>query len=53
MDLLPFVNNDTTDKNTIHSYIPIYSGIMQSKRQDAENILEIGVRDGGVHSTLA
>lgn len=36
-----------TDKNTIHSYIDVYSDVLQSRRLSAKNVMEIGVKDGG------
>ena len=45
MELL--INNETTDKNTWHSYLPVYTSLMSSKKDTAKNVLEIGVRDGG------
>ena len=38
---------DITDKNTIHSYIPLYQKLLEPIQYSAKNILEIGVASGG------
>lgn len=43
--LMSTVNNYYTDKNTVHSYLPIYQKLFGNK--DIKNILEIGVQRGG------
>lgn len=43
--LMNTVDDYYTDKNTIHSYLPIYQKLFGSK--DVKNILEIGVQRGG------
>ena len=47
MSLLELVNNSKTDKNTIHSYLPLYQKLLESKRHTATNVLEIGIGDFG------
>lgn len=47
MSLLELVNNSKTDKNTIHSYLPLYQKLLESKRYTATNVLEIGIGDFG------
>ena len=41
------VNNAQTDKNTVHSYLPLYQRLLVGKRETARNILEVGVCNGG------
>ena len=47
MSLEDIVDNSRTDKNTIHSYLPLYQKILISKRETAKNVLEIGIFRGG------
>lgn len=47
MSLTTLVDNSTTDKNTLHSYLHLYDVILAPRRKTAEIVLEIGVRDGG------
>lgn len=39
-------NGDWPDKNSVHSYIPVYEGLLASYRHRAINILEIGLMSG-------
>ncbi len=45
------LNTDTTyfrtDKNSTHSYLPLYDDLLKPIKDTAINILEIGVRHGG------
>jgi len=41
------VDNSRTDKNTVHSYLPLYEKLLVSKQKTAKNVLEIGIYDGG------
>lgn len=41
------VNNSNTDKNTSHSYLPLYQQLLQNKKNTATNILEVGIGDFG------
>jgi hypothetical protein len=41
------VDNSRTDKNTIHSYLPLYESLLSGKRESAKNVLEIGICLGG------
>ena len=41
------INNKLTDKNTVHSYLPVYEILFKDRKDTAENILEIGVFSGG------
>lgn len=36
-----------SDKNTLHSYLPVYEELFSGIRHDVKNLLEIGVREGG------
>jgi hypothetical protein len=47
MSLLNIPISDTTDKNTIHSYLETYESLFHSKQNTSGNILEIGVHFGG------
>lgn len=41
------IDNTLTDKNTGHSYIPVYESLFSPFRNTCKNILEVGVFDGG------
>ena len=41
------VDNSRTDKNTIHSYLPLYQKLLRKKRKTAKNVLEVGISRGG------
>jgi hypothetical protein len=41
--LVDLIDNSLTDKNTCHSYINTYERIFSSKKNDKNNILEIGI----------
>jgi hypothetical protein len=47
MSLVEIVDDSRTDKNTIHSYLPLYQTLLVSKKETARNVLEVGIRDGG------
>jgi len=47
MNLEEIVDNSRTDKNTVHSYIPLYQNLLINKRETAKNVLEIGIYKGG------
>lgn len=47
MSLEKLVDNSRTDKNTIHSYLPVYENLLIKNKFKAKNILEIGIQDGG------
>jgi hypothetical protein len=47
MDLEQIVDNSITDKNTIHSYLPLYQKLLIGKKETAKNILEVGIFNGG------
>jgi len=41
------VDNSRTDKNTRHSYLPLYDQLLISKKEKARNVLEVGIDVGG------
>jgi predicted O-methyltransferase YrrM len=45
--LLDIVDNTKTDKNTVHSYLPLYQELLHKKRDTARNVLELGIYSGG------
>jgi hypothetical protein len=47
MSLETLADNLRTDKNTTHSYLPLYQQLLISKKGSAKNVLEIGIWKGG------
>jgi cephalosporin hydroxylase len=47
ISLEKLVDNSRTDKNTVHSYLPLYQNLLESKKETAKNVLEIGIQRGG------
>ena len=47
MSLEDLVDNLRTDKNTRHSYLPLYESLLNKKKDSATNILELGIQCGG------
>ena len=47
MSLQEIVDNSRTDKNTAHSYLPLYQNLLIRKKETAKNVLEIGICNGG------
>ena len=47
MSLEEIVDNTRTDKNTTHSYLPLYQKLLVSKKETANNVLEVGIWNGG------
>ena len=47
MNLEQLADNSRTDKNTVHSYLPLYHNLLISKKESAKNVLEIGIWNGG------
>jgi len=47
MSLVSLINNIRTDKNTTHSYLELYERLLNSKKETAKNVLEVGICDGG------
>lgn len=45
MNSLIDLDNKHTDKNTTHSYLPLYQQLLEPIRNIAENVLEIGIGD--------
>ena len=41
------MDNSRTDKNTVHSYLPLYQKLLISKKETAKNVLEVGIYAGG------
>ena len=42
-----YSHNTRTDTNTVHSYLPMYEQLLNSKKETAQSILEVGILDGG------
>ena len=47
MSLEEIVDNCRSDKNTVHSYLPLYEKLLSSKKETAKNVLEVGIYMGG------
>jgi cephalosporin hydroxylase len=47
MSLEEIVDNSRTDKNTVHSYLPLYQQLLIKKKETAKNVLEVGIYHGG------
>ena len=47
MILQELVDDSKTDKNTTHSYLPLYQELLINKKETAKNVLEVGVGSGG------
>lgn len=47
MSLVELADNSRTDKNTVHSYLPLYQQLLIHKKETAKNVLEVGVHHGG------
>jgi hypothetical protein len=47
MSLEQIVDNERTDKNTVHSYLPLYQELLKGKKETAKNVLEVGIYTGG------
>ena len=47
MSLEQIVDNLRTDKNTTHSYLPLYQALLINKKETSKNVLEIGICEGG------
>jgi len=47
MSLADLVDNTKTDKNTVHSYLPVYETKFAPRRENVKRVLEIGVLGGG------
>jgi len=47
MSLEQIVDNERTDKNTVHSYLPLYQELLKGKKDTTKNVLEVGIYTGG------
>lgn len=47
MSLKDIIDDDRTDKNTVHSYLDLYQNLLINKKETATNVLEIGICYGG------
>jgi hypothetical protein len=45
IDNLLKINGYITDKNTSHSYLPLYEELLNGKKFSAKNVIEIGIGD--------
>jgi hypothetical protein len=45
--LKQLVDNERTDKNTLHSYLDLYETLFANKQETTKHILEIGIANGG------
>jgi len=45
--LKTLVDDNRTDKNTVHSYLDLYDMLLTNKRKNAKNVLEVGIHRGG------
>ena len=44
---IDLVDNNNTDKNTTHSYLQLYEQLLNSRRERARAVMEVGVANGG------
>jgi len=47
VNLKNLIDNNATDKNTTHCYLNVYQNLFTSKKDNAKNVLEIGIGRGG------
>jgi cephalosporin hydroxylase len=47
MSLEELADGSRTDKNTTHSYLPLYQKLLVGKKETAKNVLEVGICNGG------
>jgi cephalosporin hydroxylase len=47
MSLIELVNNQKTDKNTVHSYLNLYESLLKNKKNSCKNVIEVGIQWGG------
>lgn len=47
MDLEDIIDHSKTDKNSLHSYLPLYEAKLKHRRDKVKRVLEIGVERGG------
>lgn len=41
------IDDTKTDKNTVHSYLPLYQKLFIGKKTTAKKVLEVGINNGG------
>ena len=46
MFLRELIDNERTDKNTSHSYLPIYQSLFEKRAESARRVMEIGIYKG-------
>lgn len=47
MTLKDLINDNLTDKQSLHSYLPVYEHFFKNRKENVKNVLEIGVKKGG------
>jgi len=47
LTLTQLVNSEKTDKNTVHSYLPLYEILLKNKKNTCKNVIEVGIENGG------
>ena len=47
MSLQELVDSSRSDKDTVHSYLPLYQQLLEKKKETAKNVLEVGIYNGG------
>jgi hypothetical protein len=47
MNLQALIDRTRTDKDTVHSYLDLYETLLKSKKETAQNVLEVGIYQGG------
>lgn len=47
MSLIQLADHNRTDKNTVHTYLPLYQNLLISKKETARHVLEVGIFMGG------
>lgn len=47
MNLESLIDDSITDKNSLHSYLPVYEYKLAPRRESVKRVLEIGVQRGG------
>ena len=45
--LIQLINNNLTDKESIHSYVPVYEHKLGPRRDTVKRVLEVGIERGG------
>jgi hypothetical protein len=43
MSLVTIADHSRTDKNTVHSYLELYQKLLESKKETARHVLEVGI----------